>query len=204
VYLNSWRYVQADGTPLDAADFGSEYRLMPWRVTMTVDQAKWDELLVMFRNTDLPLEIRQVRVNPITDASGVGGYGVGRGGYGGASDGGARDGGGGRGGYGGGGGGYGGGRGGYGADTGALFGSGEQPVAATVTLELRGYAYLLNPPDLDKIGKAGTTTTVDLAPAPAADLPGAVAPGPENPFGGGPVQPAAPAGPPPGSAGGAR
>jgi hypothetical protein len=223
-YLNAWRYVQADGKPLDTADFGSEYRLMPWRVTMTVDQAKWDELLVMFRNTELPLEIRQVRVNPIADASGAGGYGGGAG-YGGASDGGSRGGGGGYGasrggGHGGGGGagygasgrgGYGGaGRGGYGgaSDGGAMFGFGEQPVAETVTLELRGYAYLLNPPDLEKIGKAGATTSADpgaAAAAPAAVDPAAgavAAPAADYPFGGAPIQAPAAAGPPPGAGGG--
>jgi hypothetical protein len=167
---------------------------------MSVDQAKWDELLVMFRNTALPLEIRQVRVNPIADASAGGGYGGGRGGYGGASDGGSRDGGG----YGASRGGYGGSRGGYGADGGASFGFGEQPVTATVTLELRGFAYLLNPPDLEKIGKEGTTTAAAVSAAPAVDMSAGGAPTPENPFGGPAIQPAAPVGPPPGSAGGAR
>lgn len=197
VYLNQWRYVNVNGTPLDAADFASEYRLMPWRVTMTVDQGKWDELLVMFRNTDLPLEIRQVRVNPVTDGGSGGGGRYGSeggssgGGYGSTSKGGGH------------GGTSSGGR--YGASDGggAIFGFGDQPVQETVTLELRGFAYLLNPLDLERIGKAGTTTAVDMAAAaPAADTAAVPATDPANPFGGPPIQPAAPAGPPPGAGGG--
>jgi hypothetical protein len=204
-YLNEWRYVQGDGRPLSAAELATppfyEYRLMPWRVTMTVDQRKWDELLVMFRNTELPLEIRQVRVNPVLDASSSGGYG---GRYG-SSEGGSS------------GGGYGstsksggygstslGGR--YGASDGGLgvFGLGVPPVQETVTLELRGFAYLLNPPDPANIGKVGTTTPLDSgAAAPAMDTTAAApATDPANPFGGPPIQPAAPAGPPPGAGGG--
>ncbi len=208
VYLNDWRYVNGDGIPLGAAEVATppfyEYRLMPWRVTMSVDQTRWDELLVMFRNTDLPLEIRQVRVNPVTDSGSGGRYG---------SEGGS--GGGGGGGYGapsrgGGGGGYGapagaGGR--YASDGGgaAMFGfGGEMAAQETVTLELRGIAYLLNPPNAENIGKAGSTTTaaVESAAAPAMDAAAGGAPAPENPFGGPPIQAPIPSGPAPGSGGG--
>lgn len=204
VYLNDWRYVKGDGTPLLAADLANppfyEYRLMPWRVTMTVDQSKWDELLVMFRNTDLPLEIRQVRLNPITDSGSAGGYGSQQGipGGGGAYGGGA------------GGGGYGGpSRGGYGAsDSGpgaAMFGGSAEPIQETATLELRGFAYLLNPPDLEKIGKEGMTTALDagsaaMEMAPAAMAAPAAAPvDPADPFGSPQVIAPAPSAPPGGA-----
>jgi hypothetical protein len=212
VYLNEWRYVKEDGTPMGAGEVATppfyEFRLMPWRVTMSVDQTKWDELLVMFRNTDLPLEIRQVRINPVADTGSGGRYGSeggsggGGGGYGGAPS------------RGGGGGGYGapgGGR--YGASDGgaAMFGlGGETAAPQTVTLELRGIAYLLNPPDPEKIGKSGSSSDASsfggaasaAAPAMDAAAAGGGAPTADNPFGTpAPIQPPTPAGPPPGSGG---
>jgi hypothetical protein len=196
--LKDWRYVDPTGKPLLASELASsppEYRLMPWQVSMTVDQRKWDELLVMFRNTDLPLQIRQVRVNPVVDTTG-GGYGA-RGGYGGGGGGGRE--GGSRGGYGGGAsrGGYGGGRGGYGAGAGrgretSALGDGEG-TQDTITLELRGCAYLINPPDANKIGKsdsagssdASGTGGVDSAPVAAAAPAAAAASSAAPAFGGG-------------------
>jgi hypothetical protein len=167
-YLNDWRYVDVNSKPITKEEFGTpqfhEYRLMPWRLRVTVDQRRWDELLVMFRNTDLPLEIRQVRVNPILDGSGSSGIG------------------------------YGGGRGG---DTRRMpfpssgaarlppmmkgsrvgYGSGressmttmgtEEPTD-TLILELRGVAYLINPPDLTKIG-AATAGAADATATTGAD-----------------------------------
>jgi hypothetical protein len=167
-YLNDWRYVDINSKPITKEEFGTpqfhEYRLMPWRLRVTVDQRRWDELLVMFRNTDLPLEIRQVRVNPILDGSGSSGIG------------------------------YGGGRGG---DTRRMpfpssgaarlppmmkgsrvgYGSGressmttmgtEEPTD-TLILELRGVAYLINPPDLTKIG-AATAGAADATATTGAD-----------------------------------
>ena len=206
VYLNDWRYVRGDGTPLAAADLATppfyEYRLMPWRVTLSVDQTRWDELLVMFRNTDLPLEIRQVRVNPVADTGSGGRYSEGGSGGGGGGGYGAPS-------RGGGGGGYGapagGGR--YASDGGgaAMFGfGGEMAPQETVTLQLRGIAYLLNPPNAENIGKAGSTATaaVETAVAPAMDAAAGGAPAPENPFGGPPIQAPIQSGPPPGSGGG--
>jgi hypothetical protein len=196
-YLNEWRYVDGKSKPLTAAELATppfhEYRLMPWKVRMMVDQRKWDDLLVAFRNTVLPLSIRQVRVNPDTGPGGLdprgsggsrgegsrGGYGAAGGGYG-ATRGGHTSG---RGGYGAG---YGGGsKVGYGAGAGGrvaeLSGggsSGTQGTLPTITLELRGVAYLVNPPDFSKIGVAGASAaasdsaaTTSAAPvaAPAAD-----------------------------------
>jgi hypothetical protein len=217
VYLNEWRFVDANGKPLGAADLATppfyEYRLMPWRARLTVDDRKWDRLMVMFRNTALPLEIRQVRVNP-TDDTGMGGmggrYGArdgggGRGGYG--STGGSRGGygstGGSRGGYGS----AGGSRGGYGASRESPFGGGALAPTNNMILELRGVAYLVNPPDFSKIGVPGgassgadATATVGTAAAPATD--------PNDPFampgGAAPVPAPAPAPPPGAGCGGGR
>jgi hypothetical protein len=201
--MNEWRYVNAKSKPLFAAEVATpgaegtfyEYRLMPWRVRMTVDGRQWDKLLVMFRNTELPLEIRQVRVNPSDDVSGGMGSrygskegGSSRGGYGAA--------GGSRGGHSGGFGG--GGRGGYGGRGGgpSPFGGATPTIDNTMILELRGVAYLMNPPDLSKIGAAdataasgdaATTTTPDpfAAPAPSTPAPGAPGGGPPTTPGGG-------------------
>jgi hypothetical protein len=204
VYLNEWRYVKGDSTPLRADEFTSsppfyEYRLMPWRVRMTVDERQWDKLLVMFRNTELPLEIKQVRVNPSDDVGGgmgsrYAGDSSSRGGYGGGGS---------RGGYGAAGGSRGGHGGGYGTPSRgggpSPFGGPTQPVSNTVILELRGVAYLMNPPDLSKIGVAGgsatggdagaaaATATADpfAAPATATPAPGAPGGGPPTTPGGG-------------------
>jgi hypothetical protein len=213
VYLNEWRYVKADGTPMRADEFASsppfyEYRLMPWRLRMTVDEREWDKLLVLFRNTELPLEIKQVRVNPSDDAGGGMGSRYGSS----SSEGGSSRGGGygstgsSRGGYGATGGSRGHSSGGYGT-TGrggaSPFGGSTQPISNTMILELRGVAYLMNPPDLSKIGVAGAaatsgdaTTSADAtaaAPvpdpfaAPAATTPAATTPAPGAPGGGPPV-----------------
>jgi hypothetical protein len=187
-YLNEWRYVDGNSKPLTAAELANppfyEYRLMPWRARLTVDQRKWDDLLVCFRNTDLPLEIRQVRVNPTDGGSlfgGRGGEGGSRGGYGSGGYGSSS-----RGGYGASGGGYGAsGRGGASRES-SPFASSAEMTSDTVTLELRGVAYLLNPPDPEKIGKAGTQSSIaDLAAPAAAAAPAAVASPPtaDNPFG---------------------
>jgi hypothetical protein len=207
-YLNDWRYVTDKSKPLDHTEVATpgapgtfyEYRLMPWRVRMTVDGRQWDKLLVMFRNTELPLEIKQVRVNPSEDA---GGSMSSR--YGSSSEGGSR------GGYGGTGGSRGGHSGGYGGTgrgggygtTGrgggpSPFGGATPTIDHTMILELRGVAYLMNPPDLSKIGVAGasaaggdagaaatTTAAADPFAAPAPATPATAAPG--APGGGPPV-----------------
>jgi len=169
-YLNDWRYVNADGKPLTKEELPTsslpEYRLMPWRARMTVDQRRWDELMVMFRNTDLPLEIRQVRVNPILDGSS--GY-TSRGGDtarmpfapGGASRLPA-------------------GLGrsssmGYGRSRESSMTMGTEETGDTLMLELRGVAYLMNPPDLSKIGVAAGTAAAAPGDASAdATAPAAV------------------------------
>jgi hypothetical protein len=68
------------GTPEDA--FLVVAKRMPIRMRLVVDQRKIHRLLAQFGNSVLPVEIRQVRVNPPAGGSG---YGGGYGGYGGES-----------------------------------------------------------------------------------------------------------------------
>jgi hypothetical protein len=211
-YLKEWRYVNAESKPLTAAELANppfyEYRLMPWRLKMSVDPRKWDDLWVTFRNIDLPLAIRQVRVNPLDGmGSSIGGFGGRESGRGGAGYGGSRT----SSGYGSSGrdtrGGYGSGgresRGGYAAGQsrggGSTFSTGAQVAEQTLMLELRGVAYLINEPDHSKIGVAGATSS--LADASAASAPAAApAPAPAADASGGsdlfgappPTAPAAP------------
>ncbi len=82
--LMNWRYVDMKAKPLMGSELASqpgEYRLSPWRLTLVVDQRQLDKVLIAFRNTVMPLEIKQVRVNPAVTTPLIGG-GAGAGGYG--------------------------------------------------------------------------------------------------------------------------
>ena len=76
------REAMQTGSPEDA--FLVVAKRMPIRLRLVVDQRKIHRLLAQFGNSALPVEIRQVRVNPPTGSGGGygGGYG-GAGGYGG-------------------------------------------------------------------------------------------------------------------------
>ena len=82
--LLAWRYVDDTGKPLTAAELETTtqigYRLMPFRMTLRVDQRQYDKLLIECRNSLLPVVVREVRINPTA----TGGMGSG-GGYGGSS-----------------------------------------------------------------------------------------------------------------------
>ncbi len=78
----TYRYVNLDGTPKAAADIdaaGSEFNLMPFRLLLKMDSRYVDKLLVAFRNSTLPFEVQQVRINPEHAASSGGGGGGGGG-----------------------------------------------------------------------------------------------------------------------------
>ena len=72
--LRSNRYVTLDGRPLSGADlqlppsedkkFLLQYRLMPFKLRLVMDERKIDDLLVALHNAVLPIEVRQVRMNP--------------------------------------------------------------------------------------------------------------------------------------------
>lgn len=150
--IKAWRYVNDKLKPLEAAELANppfqEFRLMPWRLRVVADQSKWDRLIVACRNTTLPLAIRQVRINAAEDLalSRTGGRAL------------------------------------EGAGTGytdSLDGPGYGQVRAeleggtpTVTLELRGVAYLVNEPDRSKVGQGGGSGAGDGS---AADEGGTVA-----------------------------
>jgi hypothetical protein len=81
------RDAMRDGQPEDA--FLVVAKRMPVRLRLVVDQRRIHRLLAEFGNSALPVEIRQVRVNPPTGGAGFGG---GMGGYGGMMGGGMMDG----------------------------------------------------------------------------------------------------------------
>ncbi len=72
--LQDGRYVDLDGspimhtdlqgTPTDDKKFYGQFRMMPFRLQLIMDQRKIMPLLIELRNSTLPLEIRQVRLNP--------------------------------------------------------------------------------------------------------------------------------------------
>ncbi|MGB9689346.1 hypothetical protein [Thermogutta sp.] len=74
------RYVDADGKPLPpgSAQPFAEFKMMPIRLDLVVDQRKLDQLLVNCVNSDMPIRITRVLVRP-TQASmgqpGATGYG---------------------------------------------------------------------------------------------------------------------------------
>ncbi len=65
-YLKDGRYVDAKGRPLTAADLQNtgEYRLMAFRIRLVANQAQFQKVIEEFSNSALPLEVREVRVNP--------------------------------------------------------------------------------------------------------------------------------------------
>jgi hypothetical protein len=76
------RYIGPDGKPIaDAtAGLGVEYRQLPVRMLLTMDQRWIPKLLVECANAPLPIEVQRVRVNPEQSATGtIGGTGGGMG-----------------------------------------------------------------------------------------------------------------------------
>lgn len=67
--LRNWIYVGFDGKPLMAADLSASVanrmiHLMPFRLRVVMDQRRLDELLVRLAAAPVPIDVRQVRVNP--------------------------------------------------------------------------------------------------------------------------------------------
>ena len=63
----SWRYVKETGEPLMAGDLAAaspEFNLMPFRLQLRMEPRDLDRLLVACRNSVLPIEVREVRINP--------------------------------------------------------------------------------------------------------------------------------------------
>jgi hypothetical protein len=187
------REAMQTGSPEDA--FLVVAKRMPIRLRLVVDQRKIHRLLAQFGNSALPVEIRQVRVNP--PAGSGGGYGGGFGGSGGYGGEGMGYGGGmgqmmGMGSYGGGmdaESGYGttpsygadqygmGGTGGFGQEgygygsTGAANVTGRREISSTtkydVPVEVYGIIYIYNPPDGNKLGIEQVPALTGTIPAAA-------------------------------------
>jgi hypothetical protein len=167
----SGRYIDAEGKPipvpgdtepLDLSQFGTEYKRLPVRMYLEMDQRWVQYLIVQLANAPLQVEIQEVLINPL-NAGGTGGGGRGGGGEFGGGRGGGGEFGGGR---GGGGGAFGGGRGGRGG--GGEFGGGSygavdepqvfnrQPFMKPIVLQ--GVVYIFNPPDESKLELDGSGT----------------------------------------------
>ena len=60
------RYVKDDGKPLAAEDKPpySEFKMMPIRMRLTIDQRKLAKLLTECANSAMPIEVRRVRLHP--------------------------------------------------------------------------------------------------------------------------------------------
>jgi len=83
------RYVDADGAPISdpgdgsSAAFGAEFKRLPVRMVLTMDQRWLSELITQCANAPLQVEVQEVRVNPQDGGGGMRGSGRDyRGGYG--------------------------------------------------------------------------------------------------------------------------
>jgi hypothetical protein len=160
--LLAFRYIGDDGQPIaddaTAVDAAAQFRRLPVRMLLKIEQTAVPNLLAACANATLPVEVKRVRINSDKSESGAtmgaamtgGGGDGGRGGYGGR---GGEFGGGG--GYGGRGGEFGGGRDGGGAAMMTSPDAIERKELATV--EIHGIVYIYNPPD-------ATTLTVPGGP----------------------------------------
>ena len=81
--LKEWIYVDFTGKPLTAAELATMpaakmVHLMPFVLRVTMDQRKLDALLADLATNAVPIDVRQVRINPSQQAGGAAG-GPGRG-----------------------------------------------------------------------------------------------------------------------------
>jgi hypothetical protein len=76
--LKEWIYVDFSGKPLTAAELGTlpavkMVHLVPFRLGVTMDQRKLDALLTELATNPVPIDVRQVRINPSQQSGGGGG-----------------------------------------------------------------------------------------------------------------------------------
>lgn len=149
--LRNWIYVDFTGQPLLAEDLESSddakvVRLMPFVLRGQIDQRKLDRVLTIFASTEIPIDVRQVRINPQEGGVlGMGGMGGGRSGFPGAD----------------------------GMMPDSMSGSGGLR-RYDVLVELRGSIALVNPPDPTYLGlDPGADEAVDAEPdpEPAEEMP---------------------------------
>jgi len=155
------RYVDASGNPLRPGDPQpfAEFKMMPVRLDLVVDQRKIDQLLVNCANSDMPVRITRVLIRPGQASRGGAGYGgfggelgmMSTGGYGYGSETGYET----------------------GASPGTGYGAGGTTQASSshdVPIVIEGVIYLFNPPDQEQLGKQGAPELVSgqsLAPIEA-------------------------------------
>lgn len=94
--LKNWIYVDVDGKPLMAEDLADSslqvFRLMPFFLKLRMDQRAIDPLLVELASAPVPIDTRQLRINPqggggaMESGYGDGGFGGGSMDYGGMDD----------------------------------------------------------------------------------------------------------------------
>ena len=76
----TWIYVDADGKPLKGEEVATSpsalmTHLMPFTIRATIDQRKLDAFLIRLATLAVPIDIRQVRLNPPAAAAGMPGMG---------------------------------------------------------------------------------------------------------------------------------
>jgi len=67
------RYVDAEGIPIEGAepeDLGIEFRRLPVRMVLKVDQKSIPQFLIECANAALPVEVKRLRINPDQSGSG--------------------------------------------------------------------------------------------------------------------------------------
>ena len=143
-WLKDGRFVDTNGKPLLGSEWAAstspEYNQMAFKLTIVADEQRWQKLLLEFCNSPLPLEIREVRINPSDREEG-------------AEDAGSRPG------------------------PRKAAERVTDSVLHNVTLEIDGVAYLMNPPNLAKLGiKAADAAPVAAVPPPATTPPAATPP----------------------------
>ena len=74
----TWIYVDADGKPLKGEEVATSpaalmTHLMPFVIRATIDQRKLDAFLVQLATASVPIDIRQVRINPPAAPAGAAG-----------------------------------------------------------------------------------------------------------------------------------
>jgi hypothetical protein len=146
--LLNMRYVDQTGAPIPdaSAGFGTEYRRLPIRMKLWMDQRWIPKILVECANAPLPVEVQRMRINP--SQSGVGfdvtasSSGYAGGGYGGEM---------------GRGGGYGGefGRGGGGMSFSAPMGNMASSNSEFAEVDIQGLVYIFNEPDATALAVPG-------------------------------------------------
>jgi hypothetical protein len=177
------RYVDQEGKPLGASETGGEFKRMPVRMLLLVDQRRISRLLVNCANSSMPVEVTKVALNPGKGAINLGGM---TGGFVGSGEEGGR------------------GMMSYPGATGMMgpvgpmmpstdmfeeetymgasegMGSarrGEQQTSYDIPIEIQGIIYIFNPPDREKLG-AGTAG--EGLPAEPATSPAPAAPPPDD------------------------